>query len=252
MTNRNFYSKSPVIEAIVDLRTAQPDDFIVSKFIEIFQKFTDEFPNREEMRRLAGQVHFPKGMVAPEVTGSQSHLGYRFTSRDRQKILQVRTDGFTFSHLAPYGKWEDLRDDAKRFWNVYCRETEAKEVTRVAVRYINRLDLPEESDAQEYITTSPAVSPSYEYGVVSNFFMQLQIAQPDIEAMLILNETLTEPLSPDVFSIILDLDLFIERPQAPWNTSDDDSVWASVEDLHLRNYQIFEASITDKMRELIK
>ncbi len=252
MTDRNFYSKSPVIEVIVDLRTVQPDDFSVSNFLEIFEKFNYEFPNREEIHMLAGQVHFPGGTVTPEVTSSQSHLGYRFTSRNKQKILQVRTDGFTFSHLAPYAKWEDLRDDAKRLWDLYRNETDAKEVTRIAVRYVNRLDLPVEADAQEYLRTSPEVSAEYKYGAVNNFFMQLQIPQPDINGTLIVNETFTEPPSPDISSIILDLDLFIEQPQKPWDTVEDDSLWISIEKLHLRSYQIFEASITDKMRELIR
>jgi uncharacterized protein (TIGR04255 family) len=77
--------------------------------------------------------------------------------------------------------------------------------------------------------------------------MQLQIPQPDLEATLIINETIAPPTNPELVTIILDLDLFREHA---WE-SHDKNIWQFLEKLRLRKNEVFEASITDKVRGLI-
>ena len=251
MTERIFYTKSPVTEALIDLRAAQPNDFVVTSFLKAFEEISEKFPNREEIIFGEGQVTLGQG--SPEVEISQRHTGYRFISRDKRKVVQIRTDGFTFSQLAPYTRWEELRDEARYLWDVLRTKTEVSQVTRIAVRYINRLDIPEQSfELSDYLKTYPKDSPDYEPKNISNFFMQLQLPRPDIEGFLILNEALTMPPAQGISSIVLDLDLFSERPQEPWDTSDDGEIWNFLNTLNEAVYKVFEASITDKMRELIR
>jgi uncharacterized protein (TIGR04255 family) len=46
---------------------------------------------------------------------------------------------------------------------------------------------------------------------------------------------------------VLDLDLFRD---VRWDPADDDALWAFMERLRVRKSEIFEASVTDKTREL--
>jgi uncharacterized protein (TIGR04255 family) len=82
------------------------------------------------------------------------------------------------------------------FGIVLAIETEAQSVTkpklinRLALRYVNRLDLPlPVGDLKYYLRTVPEVSPDLPQGL-SGYFMQLQIPQEDISAILILNQAL--------------------------------------------------------------
>lgn len=95
--------------------------------------------------------------------------------------------------------------------------------------------------------TVPEVSPDLPQQGLQTFFMQLQIPQQDLDCMLIINEAFTQPATPEVITIIFDLDLF---RQQIWN-SDDEDIWSFLEKLRYRKNEVFEASITDKTRELI-
>src|SRR5207253_4384748 len=111
---------------------------------------------------------------APPAIGVRTHIGYTFTSSDGLQAFQSRLDGFTFSRLAPYNGWESFCSEARRLWNIYREVTQPQAVTRAAVRYINRLDLPLPiRDLKDYLRTVPEVSPDLPQGL-SGYFMQLQ------------------------------------------------------------------------------
>ncbi len=38
---------------------------------------------------------------------------------DRLNVAQFRRDGFTFNRLRPYTKWEEIRPEALRLWQLY-------------------------------------------------------------------------------------------------------------------------------------
>ncbi|MCO6459644.1 MAG: TIGR04255 family protein [Pirellulaceae bacterium] len=74
--------------------------------------------------------------------------------------MQSRVNGFTFSRLAPYESWEPFRHEARRQWEVYRNRLNPQGVARIAVRCINRIDLPGDSvDLKEYFRTSPEIAP---------------------------------------------------------------------------------------------
>lgn len=65
--------------------------------------------------------------------------------------------------------------------------------------------------------------------------------------MLVINQAIVPPPTPDVVSIILDLDLFREG-DIPSNEID---IWHILEQMHEHKNIAFEACITERTRELI-
>jgi len=140
-------------------------------------------------------------------SAQQRPTGTLFIGRDERQIAQFRLDGFTFSRLAPYPEWESVREEALRLWRAYRVLAPDARVTRVAVRYVNRLKLPlPVGDLGDYLTLRPEL-PS-EVGGISGFFVHLEIPQPDISAMLIINEAIAEPPTEQRLAVLLDFDLF--------------------------------------------
>jgi uncharacterized protein (TIGR04255 family) len=78
--------------------------------------------------------------------------------------------------------------------------------------------------------------------------MQLHILQEDLRGMLILNQALVPPPHPNMASVLLDIDLFREV-DVPAN---EDDLWTFFERLRQRKNEIFEACITEPMKELIR
>lgn len=241
------YSRSPLTEAVIDIRVALPEVITLETLAQIQAGQEDSYPTRQDAIFVQGQLSTDPGV--PPATGSRTHTGYRFVSQDERQVIQARRDGFTFSRLAPYESWESFRAEGQRWWLRYREFTQPKTIQRVAVRYINRLDLPLPlNDFKDYLRTVPEVSPDMSQEL-DGYFMQLRLPQPDLKAMLLLNEALIPPPpAPPTVSVLLDIDLFreVEPPQT------EAELWNFFELLRQRKNQIFEACITDAMRELIR
>lgn len=244
MLERRHYSKAPITEALIDLQVNLPSEATLAGLNDLFSSISIEYPNQEAQLIVQGQV---TGGANVSATANQTQIGHVFSTHDRKQIFNARLDGFTFSQLAPYERWEFFRDEAKRLWSIYQDAMKPTAVTRLAVRYINRLDIPLPiSDLKNFLRTVPEVSADLPQGL-SGYFMQLQLPQEDIGAVVILNQAMIPPPSIEFVSILLDIDVFQDYA----SPSSDDIFWHHIEKLHSRIDQVFEACITDETRELI-
>jgi len=240
------YSRAPITEAILDLKVILPDNFPIERFLDIHARVRDRFPTSEPIH--VGSLAIQAGPEI-QVDASRQHSGFLFRSKDGLRIFQATLQGFTFNRLAPYNSWEEFSNDARNLWKIYKDICKPTFVTRAAVRYINRIDIPVEGPIklQDYLKTAPDIASGLPQKNLSSFFMQLQIPQEDLNCMLVINETLALPPSPGFISVIFDIDLF--RQQA-WQ-SDDEDIWDFLTQLRERKNQVFRESITEKTEELI-
>jgi uncharacterized protein (TIGR04255 family) len=238
------YSKAPLTEAVLDIRVELPSEIKLQELKEVQAGEKERYPRREESLLVVGHMSMGSQVGA---SAKQTPNGYRFTSQDNRQIFQARIDGFTFSRLAPYETWESFRDEARRLWELYRPIAQPKNITRLALRYINRLDLPLPlRDLKDYLRTVPEISPNMTQEL-SGYFMQLQLPQADLDAILVLNQTLIPPPEPNIVSVVLDFDLFC-KDNVP---SEDQDIWKQFEVLRTRKNKVFEACITDKTRRLM-
>ena len=238
------YSKAPITEAIIDLRVTLPEGFSTEQLAAIQTHIRNRFPEKEPIH--VGSLLFEAG-PSIKIEAARQQNGFLFRSGDGRRVFQATLSGFTFNRLAPYTSWEEFSSEARNLWDIYKEVCRPSSVNRAAVRYINRLDLPGPLlDFKDYLRTIPEVSPDLPQGL-STFFMQLQIPQEDLNCMLIINEAFTPPTSPELVSVLLDIDLFREQV---WQT-DDEEIWNFLEQLRHRKNDVFHACITDKTRELI-
>jgi uncharacterized protein (TIGR04255 family) len=245
MQERRYYSKAPITEAIVDFRVVFSDNMTLRNLDGITPKVKNNYPHIEDSLLVEGKVTAGASVGA---SANQTHVGYVYSSGDRKQILKVELGGFTFSRLAPYDRWETFRDEAQRLWEIYSQMVQVNSINRIAVRYINRIDIPLPfDDFKDFLRTVPEVSPVLPQGL-AGYFMQLQVPQNDIAAMAVINQAMV-PLLPnsDYVSVILDIDIFQDGLVAS-----NAAFWESLEKLHAKLDDIFEACITDQTRELIK
>jgi uncharacterized protein (TIGR04255 family) len=237
------YRRPPITEAALDIRVTLPVGIGLDQLRETGDKLGDRFPATAEQYDITAEI-----TSGPRV-GAAAHqraVGYQFRSEVGDRLFSMGLGGFSYNKLAPYERWETVRDEAKEIWSVYRAVTTPETVKRLGLRYINRLDLPlPVSDFRDYLRTIPEISPELPQGL-SGYFMRLFIPQDDLGAHLILQEAILPPPHDGVVSILLDIDVFKtgEVPQ------DNDEIWVFFEQLRLRKNRIFEACITDKAREL--
>lgn len=243
MQESKHYSKAPLTEAIIDLKVTLPSDVNIDTLSSIHPHIKELFPIKEEIHRSSITL---QPVSETPINTTQQLFGFVFRSEDKLKIFQATLSGFTFNRLAPYPSWEEFRDDARNVWEIYKSVVKPEIVTRAAVRFVNRFELPGTAlNLRDYLRITPEVTPDLPKTEISNFFMQLLIPQEDCQ--LIINEAIVPATNPGTLSVILDFDLFREQI---WR-SDDDGIWQYLEKLRLLKNSVFEASITDETRRLI-
>ena len=239
------YVKAPITEAIIELRADPRADLLIDDLQTLRSGLSQPYPNVTPTFEAMGRVEAQPGASA-SASAAHEQNGLRFVTPDGESICQFRKSGVAFSRLAPYESWEPFRDEARRLWTM-CRESvQPGRITRLAVRYINRIDIPEQMvDLKDYFRTSPEVSPDLPQNL-AGFFMQIRIPQEDIGAQVLINQTIISPACEGVVSVVLDLDLLRTENIA----EDEKGIWTYFETLHARKNEIFEACITDRTRNL--
>jgi uncharacterized protein (TIGR04255 family) len=233
---RRHYDRAPIVEALIDIQIDNAGPVAL-----------------QDVERLAESLkhhHLQMGFQVkpggdPEFMKDQHTLGYRLDRPGR--VLQFRTTGFSYSHLPPYSDWPTFSAEAAKYWAMYTDEIKPVRANRIAVRMINRLPLPS-SDIRldsclNFYPTLPDSLPSD----AQSLFMQLQIpmkhVDPDAIAIVGLYSALPEP---NHNANMLDIDFIIQRP-----TPIGDEVFRALGVLGDAKDDVFEACITDKIRELI-
>lgn len=241
MTISRHYSRSPITEAILDFQVELTEGVELSNLERCQDK---GYPIKKTLTLSPAPGGFGGETPTP---ATLRRVGFLFASADEKQLFQARRDGFTMHRLAPYQGWEPFREEARRLWDIYRRMGRLRKVRRVALRYVNQLDLPLPiGEIKEFLQTFPEVAPDLPQAL-AGFGMELNVPLPDIKSTLLLRERVVPPATPKVASVVLDIDLF-RSDEIP---SDDAKVWAFLETLHIRKNAVFEACITDRVREVI-
>ena len=191
MEEYQVLEKAPITEALIDIRVRVQPEVEVKKIDSLHEPIKRGYPEKQEQR--ISQIHFElktgEDLVKPVST---QIVGYRYISSDKKQIFQARLDGFTFSRLHPYIKWEELRDEAYRLWLLYKEITQPDLITRVALRYINKFNIPlPMRDFSDYLTAPPVVPEGLPQGV-SSFLTRIVIPNHRLVQMQLLHRRLNQ------------------------------------------------------------
>jgi uncharacterized protein (TIGR04255 family) len=245
MTSGTRYPHAPITEAVIDIQVVTPVPFAL-----LLEAVAGEpgFRPPETLRTSTSVITF--GREEDIVTTPRAEpVGYLCKSVDGLNIYQARTDGFTFSRLAEYTSWMEVSSEARRLWSKYRTIAAPTSITRIALRYVNRLDIPlPVLDFTTYLRTSPQLSPDLPQGL-SGYFMQLQLPMPNLQGACVINQTIIEPATkPSTVSVVLDIDVFRSSGVA----MDESGLWNQFEELRHEKNRVFESCITDETRSLFQ
>jgi uncharacterized protein (TIGR04255 family) len=242
------FSKAPITEALLDIRASLPPSIDLPRLAVFQDAIRDRYPERIE--RMQGTLALQmKDGALEEVSKSTSTNGYLFKTADGRQIVQARLDGFTFHRLKPYDRWETLRDEAKAHWRHYMEIATPESVTRIALRYINVLELPlPVTNFKDYILTVPDVAPSLPQEL-RTFFLRLEIPDDRRHALVIITETIQAPTGDGkTLPFVFDIDAIRETSFQAGGAE----MWDAFEQLRDLKNEAFFNSLTYKARELFR
>jgi uncharacterized protein (TIGR04255 family) len=241
------FPNPPIVEAMFDIRVTLPSESNLEVLLKFHDLIKNTFPTKKDRHALSGGFQFKVGTI-PEVKSFADKVdGFLFHSADGKKIVQARLDGFTFNRLKPYSNWEDFSGEAKFLWSKYIEIAKPRNVTRLALRYINRIELPLPfSNFKEYILTIPEIGPNIPNELFS-LFAKLTIPNEKINAMAIVTEAM-ENQERNILPFVFDIDVFRNINLAPT----DPRIESIMNELREFKNQIFLNSITSKAKEFFK
>lgn len=234
------YAHPPITEAVIEVRFRAP----VSRSLvdKVARKFRNTYPRQEQLLQLELKVSStPEAVAQPD--------GYKLTSEDGADLVLVKPGSISTSRLAPYLGWDAFIARAKENWDVWKRVVDWREVSRVGVRFLNRIDIPmslspEKLEVDDYFSISvqlPEKSMMFDH-------YALQISLPQDDGVRIVVNAATVVPSPlvDHYSFLLDLD-FSKDSELPLR---EDVLWEFIDSLRRRKNEMFERFITDNTRAL--
>jgi len=246
VTSYTVFPHAPITEALLDIRAELPERVTLQDLETFHVNLKDRFPDKQQ--RMSYRADFKLSPEGSSVDAPPSKPdGFLFHSPIEKKIVQARLDGFTFNKLKPYESWEVFRLEARQLWNEYFKIAHPVKVTRIALRYINRIEIPLPFKTfKEYVLTTPDIAPALPQGL-AQFFMQLVIPNQDTEATAVINQTMETPTDQRL-PLIFDIDVFREVVYV----DNKEEMWAEIEKLRKFKNDIFFNSITEKTMELFK
>lgn len=240
------YPNAPIIEAVIDLHIEYPAADAIETLRKFAETISPSFPRMEPLHEIRVQIDGELDGQASKTTHAQQ-TGWRLFNADGDRILVLQRVAFTYSHSAPYTRWEIFGAECEQLWRRFVDLCKPIRVTRLAARNINLLKLPAgQIDLTDYLNIGPELPDSL--GVVSGVVLQVQIPQPSVSLRGHSTVTLASQQSnaTDHQPMILDIDMFEEGDWSPA----DPVMWQQLERLRHRKNDIFEACVTDKTRRL--
>jgi len=246
--NWERFRKAPITEAVIDIQVRFAEPLTRDQLAEFHAAIRDRYPDRQDRVKWEGSFEIGHGTLQQGVRRAAE--GFMFRTGDRTRAIQVRQDGFSFNWLHPYETWEAFRNEARIHWERYCDMFRPVEITRLGLRYINRIEMPLPiKDFREYIKTAPDIADGMPQGV-SALFMRLEVPDPGRELIGIITETMEAPVE-DGARLPLIFDIDIVHRGAPIEPNNPD-MWTFFEQMREYKNEIFFASVTDRAKAMFR
>jgi uncharacterized protein (TIGR04255 family) len=238
------YRRPPITEAVLELRLA--DQLEMDQVEKIRDRLVDDYPILPQMLQNISVTAGPGDQHRSQIDFG----GYRLLSADASDIVIIGRSNISNSRLAPYTSWEEFIGLAKRNWATWRKVAGWHEISRVGVRYINRIDVPNPDDKpipiDHYLVFRP-VFPEFDgWQGVDTFAINGVATIANTAFRVILNAGTTPSPLVRTTSFLLDIDISQEG-NLPRN---DDGLWTLIDQIRPHKNRIFESAVTDLSRKL--
>ena len=247
MTTQRIYDRAPITEAVIEIRIDSSIDLALIN--KLSAKFKANYPQDQLVKNFDVAVELPSGENVSPQTRFAENAGHKLSSIDFTQLLLLWPSTFTISQLAPYSGWDQFFGRFQRDWAIWKREVGFKTVSRIGVRYINRIDIPMKGstlDHELFLNVYPRLPTSLD--PVSAYAVQAVIPLQDIGCKLTLNSAIVPSPVLNHASFVIDQDISKES-DVPQN---DEAIFQLLSNFRLKKNSVFEDCITDRARELFQ
>lgn len=241
------YHRVPIVEALCEIwfTDSSWDATVPGAF---FERVKGDFPKkRQRTIEEALSILEPEQSIAAT---SRLPPWMHFTSDEKHQVIQLAENLLVVSQLAPCPRFEQWEADVYRALSIYKELAHPKSVSRLGLRYINRVVIPRTHvRMEEYFTIYPNL-PQRLGGAHGNFLIRVEIPQSDRGHVVIITFGNAPSPNPPESGQAFMLDLYDSLVTS--DAAEESVIRKEIRRAHENIVLAFEDSITDKLRELLE
>jgi uncharacterized protein (TIGR04255 family) len=230
-------SRPPLREALVDLRLR--DDLPVSFLAKL--EAPRGFPVNKEMKQGQFQLKLEKDRPFEAEVVKEEVFGRRYEKEDGSEVVQLRRNGLTHSILKNYTSGDVLMETARNSWQHFLAVSGPVNVSRLAVRYINSIEVPLGADFDEYLTAGPRI-PNPLPQILNGFLQRVVVPFADDGANAIITQAMEGPTAGNI-PVVLDIDVLCDCSLEGASAE----IWSRLDKLRSIKNRVFFSSLSPKM-----
>jgi uncharacterized protein (TIGR04255 family) len=240
------YRKPPVVEALCEIYLADSawDETVPGAF---YEQVKDEFPQKRQREIQRAEI----SLGASEATAGVRRMPpwMQFVSEAKHRMIQIAKDLLVVNQLCPYPHFAEWEPEVYQALGIYRELALPKKVSRLGLRYINRVVIPEERVRMEdYFTIYPNLPPRLG-NLHGSFMVRVEVPRLEQGQLVITFGTAPSPDPGQVQQAFM-LDFY---DILPINESIDAVDFKKeIQRAHDNIAVAFEDSITDRLRSLFE
>ena len=242
--NLTPYDRPPITEAVIAVNFEMPLETKDIKKANV--KFHRHYPQHQDVQNINLKVAV-NAEGQGNTDGTEIEKGHRRFNADMNELLVMWHSSFIVSQLAPYPGWDVFFSRFTRDWKIWKRAVGFRDINRIGVRFINRIDIPTINDAvqhEAYLEVYPKLPSVLEK--VNAYAVQAVVPLDDIECNLTLNSASIPSPILEHGSFLLDFDIArtTSLPQK------DQDIFDLLNQIRIKKNEVFESCVTDTARRL--
>ncbi len=233
------YKQPPIIEAISEFQFEPEASWDLTIPGLIYEKLQKTFPERNQVTQINTAIAGGVGSVHVDTVPLM-----QFIREDKSSLVQIGQNLLTINQLKPYTSWQDFLPLIEEGLRAYKAVVHLRQLSGIALRYINRIEFEQEIELEDYFHFRPFLGPGLPQNL-SAFLIGVVV--PDKDAK---NSTSIQLGSADAIALnhkAMLLDIHHSHASPNELTLEDIPGW--IETAHKKIEDIFEACITDRLRQ---
>lgn len=249
--DRRRYKNPPIEEAVCDFQFAPGTDWDPTMPGRLFEKLKgtyNEKPREQQFVEAQVQSATAKGNPTVSLQHRFGKTRVQLVAEKGTRLVGISEDQLSVHMLRPYTMWEDFRPRIMQALGAYREIATPEGMTRLGLRYINRIAINQsEPNLEDYFQIPPKFPKVDPPTRILAFFNRKETEFLDKPIRIIVTFADVEPRQSESSSYLLDIDII-------WIRTDDpiplDEIPEVMEDMKNRHRDVFESLVTDTSRRL--
>lgn len=237
------YKYPPIVEAICEFRFSKETHWDPTIPGSVYERIKEQFPIKENKIEQLFNLKADESGLSQNFTSSPRAI---MLAQDRSSLIQVGQQLLTVNHLKPYVGWEQFRPKIKMAYDTMCGITEVKGIDRMALVYIDRIEIPaKQVRLEEYFKFYPHMGPDLPHEHL-NFMIGVEFPYHENRDFCKLQLTSAMATKKDHLAVLLTTEYYLAKQKsvAPENALE----W--MEQAHTKVGELFKGCITEKLETL--